>query len=397
MNGPVIALDVSKGKSTVMSFLPGLEPFGRLTDVVHGKEGFGHLSELYASLKEATGKEPSFVYESTGVYSLPLKKFLVSKGYRCYQISPMMSAKVRKMGIRPTKTDPIDTFTIARAFGLAQGLRPVAGDFGAYSDLAEMHSYYDHLIECRKVDVNRYKRALAAAWTGLECFVNTLSGACIALVAKYGHPSNVRGKRGVMAAIKGIGMGKMAKESFADLVLRYAEGCSTGCRKDSAMAFEASEMAKRLAASTESLKKARSMLVAMAREAPGFAMVRSVPGIGDTLAAEIIACIGDVSRFGSKSSLVAYAGIDPMVSSSGARTGEHLPITRKGNRYLRHYLYLAVVCIRRLHPESRIAAFVDRKHKNGLCKKAAFVAGSSKLARILYAMMTNLTTYRESL
>lgn len=397
MNGPVVALDVSKGKSVATAFLPGLEQLGKAVTITHSQGGFETLMRLHSSLREKSGEEPSIVYESTGVYSHPVREFLVSGGYVAYEISPLLSAKARMTEIRATKTDSIDPRSIAKAFYLARGLRRVSQTDPLYRDLAEMNSYYNHLVERRKADINRYKRAVSSAWAGIEGYVNPSSMAFIAVVAKYGHPSNIRGKNGILAAIRGKGMGKMPRDRFVDLVLGYAQSCSTGCRKDSAMAFEASEMAKRLAASTESLKKARSMLISMAKKAPSFAVVRSAPGVGDTLAAMLVACIGDVTRFKSGSALVAYAGLDPTVSSSGTKTGEHLSITRKGNKFLRHALYLTVIAMRKLSPESKISKFADRKYKNGLCKKAAFVAGSSKLARILYAMMTNLTPYRESL
>ena len=56
----------------------------------------------------------------------------------------------------------------------------------------------------------------------------------------------------------------------------------------------------------------------------------------------LIAEMGDLSRFTSKWKLVAYAGLDPTVYQSGQMTGEHLRITKKGNKRLRTLVYLAV-------------------------------------------------------
>lgn len=46
-------------------------------------------------------------------------------------------------------------------------------------------------------------------------------------------------------------------------------------------------------------------------------IIKSIPGIGDNLAARIIAELGDMTRFKKKNELVAFAGLDPRISESG--------------------------------------------------------------------------------
>jgi len=55
-----------------------------------------------------------------------------------------------------------------------------------------------------------------------------------------------------------------------------------------------------------------------AKTLPEYSVVRDMPCIGDTLAPQIIAEIGDVRRFTSKHALIAYAGIDAPPYQSGA-------------------------------------------------------------------------------
>ncbi|HMB45740.1 MAG TPA: transposase [Candidatus Methanoperedens sp.] len=45
--------------------------------------------------------------------------------------------------------------------------------------------------------------------------------------------------------------------------------------------------------------------------------IMSIPGIGDTLGPIILGEIGNVDRFSSVKKLIAFAGIDPVVSQSG--------------------------------------------------------------------------------
>ncbi len=46
-------------------------------------------------------------------------------------------------------------------------------------------------------------------------------------------------------------------------------------------------------------------------------LIQSIPGIGRTLSATIMAEIGEIGRFENTRKLVAFAGVDPRVHQSG--------------------------------------------------------------------------------
>ena len=46
-------------------------------------------------------------------------------------------------------------------------------------------------------------------------------------------------------------------------------------------------------------------------------IIRSIPGIGEKIAATIISEIGEIDRFNHPKKLVAFAGLDPSVFESG--------------------------------------------------------------------------------
>ena len=82
----------------------------------------------------------------------------------------------------------------------------------------------------------------------------------------------------------------------------------------------------------------------LALELPEVVLLKSIPGIGDKLAATIVSEMGDVEQFDSAKQLVAYAGLDPGVYSSGKFTTSKNRITKRGSKRLRRALYLAVQC-----------------------------------------------------
>jgi len=95
-------------------------------------------------------------------------------------------------------------------------------------------------------------------------------------------------------------------------------------------------------------------IIELAKTTPHFDQIHSICGIGENLAARIIAEIGDMKRFKGKNQIVSYAGLDPMIRQSGNVDGNHLSISKKGNKRLRCLLYLAVSCNLRLKKEDTI-------------------------------------------
>ena len=66
-----------------------------------------------------------------------------------------------------------------------------------------------------------------------------------------------------------------------------------------------------------------------AMEIPKVELLKTIPGIGDKLAATLIAEIGDANQFEDpKQQLVAYAGLDPSVHSSGQFVASSTRITK---------------------------------------------------------------------
>ncbi|MDP2767010.1 MAG: IS110 family transposase [Candidatus Methanoperedens sp.] len=69
--------------------------------------------------------------------------------------------------------------------------------------------------------------------------------------------------------------------------------------------------------------------------------IMSIPGIGDILGPIILGEIGNVDRFSSVKKLIAFAGLDPVVSKSGRFENISGPISKRGSPLLRQALFLA--------------------------------------------------------
>lgn len=61
----------------------------------------------------------------------------------------------------------------------------------------------------------------------------------------------------------------------------------------------------------------------------------AMKGIGPSLGSQLMAEIGDVSRFTHKGAITAFAGVDPGVNESGSYAQKSVPTSKRGSSGLR--------------------------------------------------------------
>lgn len=116
MQGSVITL-VSKGSCHYQGFIKKNQPFTKTRILKFTKKSFEELSAYREQLAIKAGQiDIPFVFEATGVYHKPLQKYLDDNGFIYYIISPLMSARYRKLELHSNKTDPLDCDNIAKVF-----------------------------------------------------------------------------------------------------------------------------------------------------------------------------------------------------------------------------------------------------------------------------------------
>jgi transposase len=396
MNGPVVSFDVSKGSSHMQGFLEQGKPLGKPTVISHDREGFAKINDIRKALRERTGKDPGAVYEHTGVYGDTLKAYLAEIGISQYPISPLESAKFRKAEIRPTKNDSRDCRTIADVF-YSREISALREDSDAHVRLREMSRHYRFLLERKIEEKDRYIRCLDDVWPGFDRVLAPDSPKSLSVVAKLGHPSMVKSREQILRIISKDGKraGPVSPEEIADRVVRYAASHVSGAPSGSYRVEETKEMAEDVKDLEERCEELMASMSGIASSLPEYGLLKTIPGLGDVTVTRIIAEIGDIGRYPTAKSLVAYCGLDPTVSQSGQMSGAHLNITKKGNSFLRATVYLAVVNM--MKTDNGISRYVRKKKNSGLHYKAAVVAGANKLLRLIHAMLVKKKPYDDSL
>ena len=124
---------------------------------------------------------------------------------------------------------------------------------------------------------------------------------------------------------------------------------------------------------------------------PKAELLKSMPGVGQLVAATILAEIGDISRFNSAKALCNWAGLTPRVHQSD-RIVRYGRISKQGSRYLRTAMVCAATTACRVSP--RWSRVVERVAKRSGWR-AAKVAVARRLLTVVYYMLKRNQPYEE--
>ncbi len=144
----------------------------------------------------------------------------------------------------------------------------------------------------------------------------------------------------------------------------------------------------------EQLRQLETAIEETALALPEVELLKTIPGVGDKLAAALAAEIGDAAQFKDPKQLVAYAGLDPGVHSSGKFTASSSRISKRGSKRLRRALYVAVQCGLRKGVNERLKAYYEKKRKEGKPYKVVVIACANKLLHHVFAILVKGEPYK---
>jgi len=392
MEDPIIACDVSKGKSHIQGFIGLSKPIGNPFVVRHLKSDLKLIKELAKSLESQTHKKPKFVFEFTGIYHECIAKYVQSLGLDLYAISPLESAKVRKSQIRVTKTDSKDCLNIATVY-YTRSIRKFESDNCDIKSLSRSkRDIRNALIEQRGV----YHRYLDLIWPCFDEYFKADSKISEIIVSAYKHPYVIKKRSVNMVAGILLNNGHYSKNRAFDIAYKikeYASECVSGVDEKSEYVNALISSFNKIQSLTNEMEEINLKLDNSLRKSLVYQLLKSVPGIGANLLIQMSAEIGDYTRFKTSKQFVAYIGLDPSILQSGNNDGEHYSITRKGNGILRSCLYLAVSQMLTQKLDNQITRFYYKKKSSGLSHKVAAVASCRKLACCVFGMLNSGTCF----
>jgi transposase len=123
---------------------------------------------------------------------------------------------------------------------------------------------------------------------------------------------------------------------------------------------------------------------------PAVRRLLTITGVNLTVAAGLVAAIGDVKRFSGPDKLVSYFGLNPRVRQSGLGLAQHGRISKHGRAHARAMLVEAAWAASKA-PGPLRAFFLRIRAKRG--HQIAAVAVARKLAVICWHLLTKETEY----
>ena len=123
----------------------------------------------------------------------------------------------------------------------------------------------------------------------------------------------------------------------------------------------------------------------IAAKLPEYSIVMAMKGVGTSLGPQLMAEIGDVSRFTHREAITAFAGVDPGVNESGQFKQHSNRASKNGSTRLRKTLFQVMSTYLQNKPVNEpVYQFLDRKRAEGKPYLVYMTAGANKFLRIYY-------------
>ncbi|MDR0272773.1 MAG: IS110 family transposase [Clostridiales bacterium] len=385
-------IDVSKGKSKVAVVGEGKKVLQKPFDVAHTKTELLNLVSLLKSL----GEEVHAVMEHTGIYYKVVAETLHTAGIRVSAVNPVLINQFGNNTLRKVKTDKKDAVKIARyALENRDELREYTSDDTVRDALKSFVKQFNFESKTLSAHKNNLKALLERVFPGIDDFFGSVAKPnghqkLIDFVISFWHNDCVAALSESKFIEKYRAFCKknryIFKEQTAKLIHAKSRDNLTTLPKNDTTKLLVLGAAGRVLHLSKEVELLRAEMTKLAKQLPEYETVLALYGVGDTLAAQLIGEIGDVRRFESKRSLVAFAGVDPDKNDSGKKVSISGSVSRRGDALLRKVVYLAVESYLLNSPaDETVYQFLDKKRSEGKHFYVYMTAACNKFLRVYYA------------
>jgi len=385
-------IDVSKGKSMVAVYRPFNEVVAKPFEVRHtGSE----LKQLADYLKSLDG-ETRVIMEHTGRYYEQIAQYLHDEGIYVSAVNPKL---IKDYGVgntlRHVKTDKADAKKIAK-YGLDRWaelrehtpmdtiryhLKMLNRQCGLYTKMKTMmknnlialldqtypgvNALFDSPV---REDGHQKWVDFAAAFWHVECVRGMGQSTFVQRYAKWCKQHGYHAR---------VGRAESIYEDSKDLVAMLP--------KDAMTKLLVRQAIDALNAVSAVLERLKAEMLQLASQLPEFPVVMAMHGVGNSLGPQLMAEIGDVTRFAHRSAITSFAGVDPGANQSGTHEAKSVHTSKSGSPELRKALFLVMDCLIQTKPQDDpVYLFMDKKRAEGKPYLVYMTAGANKFLRIYY-------------
>ena len=385
-----VGIDVSKGKSTVVALAPGGKFLSRPFDVLHTKSG---IKELVSFVRTLDG-DTRIVMEHTGRYYEPLLQWLAASDLFVTAVNPKLIKDFGNNTLRKVKTDKADAKKIARyALDNWCDLRQHTGMDTTRTQLKTLNRQFAFCVKQKTACKNNLIALIDQVYPGANTYFESPARAdgsqkWVDYVLTFWHVDYVC---------------SMTLSTFTEryrkwchrhgynfqpdkpgLLMEKAKDLIAMLPMDKTTKMLVQTSIAQLNVLSKTVEALRTQMIALAEQLPEYPVVIDMNGVGPTLANQLIAEIGDITRFPRRSSLTAFASVDPGAKQSGTMQVKSNKTSKAGSPHLRRALFQIVSGLLMRAPDDPVYNFMDKKRSEGKPYYVYMTAGANKFLRIYY-------------
>lgn len=397
-----VEIDVSKGKSMVAALRPMGEVALSPKEYPHTSIGLEQMAYDIISL----GEDTKVIMEATGRYHEPVAAALHKYGIFVCVLNPILIHQSGGGSVRKVKSDRKDAIKIAKY------------DLDNWIDLQEYTSV-DILRQQLKIysrQYNLYTKNIVALKNNLIALTDQVFPGVNEL---FDSPEKADGHQKWVDFVSTFWhcdcICRVSENAFSQRYQKwckrnhyhfnlvkaldiYAASCGhfTTLPKNSNTKFLVTTAAKQLISIKKNVALLKAEIFSLAKQLPEYDVVMGMFGVGEITGAQLMAEIGDVRRFPNRSSLVAFASVDPSVNQSGKYNAHSNSTTKRGSSHLRKTLFQIVsTYIKRSPADEPVYQFICKKRSEGKPYYVYMTAAENKFLRIYYARVKECLNAQE--
>ena len=386
-----VGIDVASTKHDIVILNGSGEIFKKAFSIKNDLEGYKKLLSEISSAKEFFNDlNVRIGLESTGHYSRNILHFLILARFEVMFINPLLTNMDRKASsVRKTKTDSIDAKAICMFLIRNQNdFKPHTLSFYHIDELKTLVRQRKSLNKQINKATNLLHAYVIQAFPEYyKIFRKISSKASMAVLSRYASLSEF--KRIRLETLKelirksskghhGLTEAQMLKE-----LPSYSIGIDS-----SALSVSIKQTIKQILMLKDHIQDIEKEIKYHIDES--HTTLLSVPGVGYTTGAIILAEIGDIHRFKTDDQLLAYAGLDPSVYQSGNFEGNYR-ISKRGSSILRFAIYHVAQAAVKFDPVFK--AYYLKKKSEGKRHRVIIGHVTKKILRVIRSILKNNSTY----
>jgi transposase len=386
-----VGIDVSKSKSMVAIIRPLGEIVASPFEIKHTTSDVSSLVDLIKSVEG----ESRIVMENTGRYYEALAHQLSDAGFFVSAVNPKLIKDFENDSLRKVKSDKADAVKIARyALDKWTKLKQYSVMDELRNQLKTMNRQFGFYMKHKTAMKNNLIGILDQTYPGANTYFDSParsdgSQKWVDFADTYWHVDCIR---------------KMSLNAFTDHYQKWCKRKKYNFSKDKAE--EIYEKAKELVpvlpkdqvtkiiihqaidqlnSASSTVEELRTLMNETASNLPEYPIVMQMKGVGPSLGPQLMAEIGDVTRFTHKGAITAFAGVDPGVNESGTYSQKSVPTSKRGSAELRKTLFQVMDVLVKTQPsDDPVYKFIDKKRTQGKPYYVYMTASANKFLRIYY-------------